>query len=55
MGVLLWLLVPIAATAAAGLWVSRRGRIATPEEHERGISEMDRFREAMRKPFPRNE
>ncbi len=55
MGVLLWLAIPIVATATAALWMSRRGRAATPEQQQEGIDEMTRFREAMRKPFPKHE
>lgn len=55
MGVLLWLAIPVVATATAALWMARRGRIATPEEQQQGIDEMARFRAAMRKPVPRHE
>ncbi len=55
MGVLLWLAIPVVATATAALWVSRRGRIATPEQQQEGIDEMTRFREAMKRPIPKHD
>ena len=55
MGILLWLAIPVLATAIAAFWVARRGRHATPEEQQLGIDEMARFREAMAKPLPRRD
>jgi len=52
MGVLLWLAVPVLATAMAVFWMARRNRVATPEQQQQGISEMQRFQEAMAKPLP---
>lgn len=52
MEILWWLAAPVLVTAAAGLWISRRSRHATPEEQQQGITEMERFRAAMAKPVP---
>mgnify|MGYP006271391489 CR=1 FL=1 len=52
MGVLLWLAVPVLATALAVFLLARRNRAATPEQQQQGISEMQRFQEAMSKPLP---
>ena len=52
MAILWWLAIPVAATAVATFWMSRRGRHATPEQQQQGIDEMARFREALLRPLP---
>ena len=52
MEILWWLAIPVAATALAAVWLSRRGRHATPEQQQQGIDEMARFREALSRPLP---
>ena len=55
MAILLWLAIPIVSAIGAAAWVSTRGRAASPEEQQRGISEMQRFQEAMLRPLPRRD
>ena len=52
MEILVWLLIPIAATVLGLLWLSWRGRTRKPADAERGMEGMARFREAMEKPLP---
>lgn len=52
MAILWWLAIPVGATVVATLWMSRRGRRATPAQQQQGIDEMARFREALSRPLP---
>ena len=52
MSVFLWWAIPVLATAGALVYASRRTRMATPEEQQRGVAEMERFRAAMQRPLP---
>ena len=53
MGVLVWLLVPFLITGVVFVLIGIRSRPDGPVEPERGMQEMDRFREAMARPLPR--
>ena len=53
MGVLVWLLVPFLITGVVFVLIGVRSRPEGPVEPERGMQEMDRFREAMARPLPR--
>ncbi len=53
MGVLVWLLVPFVITGVVFVLLGLRSRPERPVEAERGMQEMDRFREAMARPLPR--
>lgn len=55
MGVLVWLAIPIVTSIGAVLWLSRRGRVATPEQQQQGIADMQRFQRAMLRPMPKRE
>lgn len=55
MAILLWLAIPVVAAFGAVAWLSSRGRDASPEQQQHGISEMQRFQEAMLKPLPRRD
>ena len=52
MSVFLWWAIPVVATVGALVYASRRSRLATPEQQQRGVAEMERFREAMQRPLP---
>jgi hypothetical protein len=52
MQVLAWLLIPLAATILAIVWVRWRSRAPRPADPEQGMEDMARFREAMSKPLP---
>jgi hypothetical protein len=52
MEVLRWLLIPLAATVLAVLWVTWRSRDRKPADAEQGMEDMARFRQAMEKPLP---
>jgi hypothetical protein len=52
MEVLRWLLIPLAATVLAVIWVQWRHRDRKPADPEQGMEDMARFREAMEKPLP---
>ena len=53
MTVLYWLAIPVVVTLVAMVWIARRGRIATPEQQQQGIAELERMREALSKPLPK--
>lgn len=53
MTVLYWLAIPVLVTLVATVWIARRGRIATPEQQQQGIAELERMREALSKPLPK--
>jgi len=52
MEILGWLLIPLAATVLALLWISWRHRDRKPVDPEQGMEDMARFRAAMAKPLP---
>ena len=52
LGILAWLLVPLLVTGVAFLVVGLRNRPERPVEAERGMQELDKFREAMSRPMP---
>jgi hypothetical protein len=52
MEILGWLLIPLAATVLALLWISWRNRDRKPVDAEQGMEDMARFRAAMAKPLP---
>ena len=55
MAILLWLAIPVVAAIGAAAWMATRGRDASPEQQQQGITEMQRFQEAMLKPLPRRD
>ncbi len=50
--ILAWLLVPLAVTLLALLWVGWRARPKGPADAQDGMADLLRFREAMSKPLP---
>ena len=52
MEILGWLLIPLAATVLALLWISWHNRDRKPVDAEQGMEDMARFRAAMAKPLP---
>ena len=52
MSVLLWWLIPVAATFLALGWVAVRNRPSKPVDAEQGMADLERFRQAMAKPLP---
>ena len=52
LGILAWLMVPLLVTGAAFLVLGMRSRPERPVEAERGMQELDKFREAMSRPMP---
>ncbi len=48
-----WWLVPAVATVVALIIVGFRARPGKPAEPESGMAELERFREAMERPLPR--
>ena len=52
MSVLLWWLVPVAATLLALAWVGLRSRPSKPVDAQQGMADLERFRQAMSKPLP---
>jgi len=53
MNILVWLLIPLAATMLGLLWAAWRSRERKPLDPEAGMDELARFGEAMRRPLPR--
>jgi len=54
MAVLAWLAVPLVITALAFLVVRLRSHPNRSADSDRGLSNLDRFREAMDRPMPSN-
>ncbi len=54
MTVLYWLAIPVVVTVIAMIWIARGARIATPEQQQQGIAELERMREALAKPLPKH-
>lgn len=52
MGVLAWLLIPLAATVLGLVWAMWRSREPKPADAEQGMEDLARFRQAMEKPLP---
>ncbi len=52
MTVLLWWLIPLAATMLALLFVGLRSRPSKPVDAQQGMADLERFREAMSRPMP---
>ncbi|HET8970128.1 MAG TPA: hypothetical protein VFN19_03635 [Candidatus Nanopelagicales bacterium] len=50
--ILAWLLVPIAVTVLALIWVAFRARPKRPVDAHGGMADLLRFQEAMAKPLP---
>jgi hypothetical protein len=50
--VLLWWLIPLAATMLALLFVGLRSRPSKPVDAEQGMADLERFRQAMSRPMP---
>lgn len=50
--ILAWLLVPLAVTVLAVLWVNWRSRDRGPIDAHEAMADLERFREAMTKPMP---
>jgi hypothetical protein len=51
---LLWWLIPIVATALALAWAALRARPHREPKAQVGMSDRERFREAMERPLPPN-
>jgi hypothetical protein len=49
---LLWWLIPIVATALALAWAALRARPSRQPKAQVGLSDRERFREAMERPLP---
>ena len=52
MQVLVWLLIPIAATILGLAWAMWHSREPKPADAEQGMEDLARFRQAMEKPMP---
>ena len=50
--ILAWLLVPIAVTALALVWVAIRARPKRPVDAHGGMADLMRFQQAMARPLP---